>query len=46
MNGKMKAALAAVLILGFVASAIYIAPTLAYMNGTTDQTRDRDMDMD
>ncbi len=46
MNGKIKAAMIAVLVLGFVASAIYIAPTLAYMNGTTDQTRDRDQDQD
>lgn len=44
MNGKIKAALMAALILGFVASAIYVAPTLAYMNGATDQTRDKDMD--
>jgi len=44
MNGKVKAALIATLILGVIASAIYVAPTLAYINGTTDQTRDRDMD--
>lgn len=46
MNGKMKAAVIVALVVGIVASAVYVAPTLAYMNGTTDQTRDRDMDRD
>jgi len=44
MNGKTKAVVMAALILGVVASAVYVAPTLAYMNGIIDQTRDRDMD--
>jgi len=44
MNGKIKTVVIAALIVGFVVTAIYVAPTLAYMNGATDQTRDRDMD--
>ncbi len=42
MNGKIKSVVMVALILGFVASAIYVVPTLAYMNGDVDQTRDRD----
>jgi len=44
MNGKTKIVAAACLILVAVASAIYIAPALARMNGALDQTRDRDQD--
>jgi len=44
VNGKTKALLLAAVTIGLIASAIYIAPTLAYMNGDTDQTRDRDRD--
>jgi len=43
MNGKMKAVVVVALILGVVASAAYMAPALAYPNGTTDQTHDRKM---
>jgi len=42
MNGKLKAAMIALVALGLVASAFYVVPTLAYMNGATDQTQDRD----
>lgn len=43
MDGKIKVAVIAIVILSVVASAIYVAPTFAYMNGNTDQTRDRNM---
>jgi len=43
MNGKIKAAMIVTLVLAFIASAMYVAPTLAYMNGTTDQTGDKDL---
>jgi hypothetical protein len=42
MNAKMKGALILGLVLIAVASALYIAPTLAHMNGDVDQTQDRD----
>lgn len=42
MNEKIKMMVIVALILGFVASAIYVVPTLAYMNGDIDQSRDRD----
>ena len=44
MNGKTKAVVIAGLMLVAVASVIYIAPVLAYMNGTSDQTHDRNRD--
>jgi hypothetical protein len=46
MNGKMKTLIIAALAAGLIASAIYVVPTLAYMNGTTDQTRDQNQDQD
>ncbi len=44
MNGKIKAGMIVTLVLAFVASAMYVAPTLAYMSGTTNQTGDREID--
>jgi hypothetical protein len=44
MNGKMKGILIASLISAVAISVVYAAPVLAYMNGTTDQTRDQDQD--
>lgn len=44
MNGKMKAVLIIAVVMGLVASAVFVVPTLAYMNGDTDQTRGRDRD--
>ena len=44
MNRKTKAVMIAGLMLVAVASVIYVAPALAYMNGTSDQTHDRDRD--
>ncbi|MCP8304593.1 MAG: hypothetical protein H3Z50_03865 [archaeon] len=43
MNGKIKAVVIVALILIFVSSAIYVAPTLAYPNGTMDQMCNKDM---
>ncbi|MCP8323669.1 MAG: hypothetical protein L6N96_05785 [Candidatus Methylarchaceae archaeon HK02M2] len=43
MNGKIKAVVVVALTLCIVASATYMVPVLAYSNGTTDQTRDREM---
>ena len=42
MDAKIKGALILGLVLFAVASALYIAPALAYMNGDCDQTRDPD----
>ena len=44
MNGKLKAAMIALVALGLVASVFYVVPTLAYMNGATDQTQGRNGD--
>ncbi len=44
MNGKIKAIAVVALILGVIASTIYIAPALAYSNDTTDQSCDRVME--
>ena len=44
MNGKTKAAVIVGLMLVAVASVVCAAPVLAYMNGTSDQTRGRDRD--
>jgi hypothetical protein len=43
MNTKIGIALVSALVLGLMASAFYVVPTLAYMNGDTDQTQDQDM---
>ena len=40
----MKGVVIAALIVFVAASVIYAAPVLAYMNGATDQVRDRDQD--
>jgi hypothetical protein len=42
MNARIKGALILGLILVAVASALYIAPALAHMNGDCDQTREPD----
>lgn len=42
--GKTKTVVIAGLMLIAVASVIYAAPALAYMNGTSNQTRDLDRD--
>lgn len=44
MNRKAKAVIIVPLIMIAAVLAVYVSPTLAYLNGTTDQTRDRDRD--
>ena len=43
LNGKTKLGLIAGLMIVAIA-VIYAVPALGYMNGTSDQTRDRDQD--
>jgi hypothetical protein len=42
MNARIKGALILGLMLVAIASALYIVPALAHMNGDCDQTRDLD----